>query len=104
MPTDPALVFHATAELPAAPIDWLWEPYLARGSLAILDGDPGVGKSFVSLDLAARVTTGRPMPLSTSPPAAPGGVMVVSAEDPIEDVILPRFRAAGGHPARPTFF
>ncbi|HVS36916.1 MAG TPA: AAA family ATPase [Gemmataceae bacterium] len=42
----------------AVPIRWLWEPYLARGKLAVLDGDVGVGKSFFAVDLAARLSRG----------------------------------------------
>ena len=43
-------------------LDWLWPNRLALGKLAMFDGDPGRGKSLVTLDLCARVTTGRPMP------------------------------------------
>ena len=35
---------------PATP-DWLWPGYLARAKLAVLDGDPGMGKSLLTLDL-----------------------------------------------------
>ena len=46
-------------------LDWLWEKRIPRGELTILDGDPGLGKSLITLDLAARITTGRPMPDGT---------------------------------------
>ena len=39
-------------------LTWLWPGRLAEGKLALFDGDPGRGKSLVSLDLCARVTTG----------------------------------------------
>lgn len=98
------LVIPGTIDRPAAPIDWLWEPYLTAGSLAILDGDPGVGKSFVALDLAARLSAGLPMPDGGPPPAARCRVLVASGEDVIEDTLLPRFRAAGGDPEQLCFF
>jgi hypothetical protein len=50
------------SQLKPQPVEWFWPGYLAVGSLAILDGDPGQGKSLVTLDLAARITTGRPWP------------------------------------------
>src|SRR5438874_3237412 len=43
-------------------VRWLWEPYLPRGKLALLDGDPGVGKSLLTIDLAARLSRGGPLP------------------------------------------
>jgi hypothetical protein len=40
--------------IPVRPIHWLWRPYLACGNPALLDGDPGAGKSLLAADLAAR--------------------------------------------------
>lgn len=45
-------------------VKWLWEGRIPYGKLTILDGDPGLGKSTLSLDLAARVSSGREMPLN----------------------------------------
>ncbi len=36
------------AEVEEENIDWLWYPYLARGELTILEGDPGLGKSYLA--------------------------------------------------------
>ncbi|HEY2787003.1 MAG TPA: AAA family ATPase [Fimbriiglobus sp.] len=79
-------------------VDWLWQPYLAFGTVAVLDGDPGVGKSFLTLDLAARLTSGQPMPDGKIAAPRDGGhsVLVVSAEDCLETTIIPRYYAAGG--------
>ena len=38
------------------PVHWLWNGYVARGKVNLLAGDPGLGKSWATLDLAARVT------------------------------------------------
>ncbi|HVS34568.1 MAG TPA: AAA family ATPase [Gemmataceae bacterium] len=55
----------------AVPIRWLWEPYLARGKLAVLDGDVGVGKSFFAVDLAARLPRrGRKIDSAATPEGA----------------------------------
>jgi len=43
-------------------VEWLWEGRIPLGKLTVIDGDPGTGKSALTTDLAARVTTGRQMP------------------------------------------
>ena len=80
-------------------IEWLWPGYLARGKLHVLDGDPGLGKSTVTIDLAARVTTGKPWP-DGQPGCTPSGVVLLSAEDGLGDTIRPRLDAAEGDPGR----
>lgn len=40
-------------------VDWLWRPYLPNGMLAMLSGDPGAGKTYIALAIAAAITTGR---------------------------------------------
>lgn len=79
-------------------IEWLWSGYLPLGKPVVIDGDPGVGKSTVCLDLAARVTTGSPMPDGSS--GIKGTVLVLSAEDGVADTIRPRLDAAGADPAQ----
>ena len=44
------------------PVHWLWEGYVARGKVNLFAGDPGLGKSWATLDLAARVTVGEETP------------------------------------------
>lgn len=63
------------------------------GKITTLDGDPGVGKSTILCDLAARVSSGRPMPDGTE--GLRGGVVILTAEDDADDTILPRLIAAG---------
>lgn len=65
----------------------------------MISGDPSLGKSFVTLDLLARVTTGAAMPGCDLPrPAARG--LLLSCEDDPADTIAPRFAAAGGDSSR----
>lgn len=80
-------------------VDWLWPGYLPAGKLAILDGDPGLGKSTVTIDLAARVSRGDAMP-DGSGRAAPGVVLLSSAEDGLSDTLRPRLDAAGAKLSR----
>ena len=81
-------------------VEWLWAGHLPLSKVVVLDGDPGVGKSAVSLDIAARVSVGAPMPDGLA--GIRGGVLVLSAEDGLEDTIRPRIDAAGGNPAAIT--
>jgi len=82
------------ADVKPSSVHWLWEPYLARGKLSVLDGDPGTGKSFIIIDLAARITSGRSWP-GVDGPAPPDSVLILNAEDDVRDTILPRATAAG---------
>lgn len=43
-------------------LDWLWYPYLARGELSILEGDPGLGKSYMAQMIAGSIVDGRRLP------------------------------------------
>src|ERR1700757_981542 len=76
------------------PVAWLWPGRLALGKLAILDGDPGLGKSLLALVLCARLTTGRPFP-DDRPGPGPANVLILSAEDGDQDTLRPRLQALG---------
>ena|GEM_PF-3131823 len=73
---------------------WLWPGRLPLGKVSVLDGDPGLGKSTVALDIAARVSRGFRMPDGTGG-GEPAGAVIVSAEDGLADTIVPRLLAAG---------
>ncbi len=75
-------------------IEWLWPGWLAAGKLHLLAGAKAAGKSTITFDLAARLTSGSQWPDGS--PAPQGDVVIWSGEDGIEDTILPRFVAAGG--------
>lgn len=82
------------AAIEPTPIDWVWPAHLPAGMLTVLDGDPGLGKSTLVLDLAARVSRGAPMP-DASGGGDPAGVVLLSAEDDLARTIRPRLDAAG---------
>jgi hypothetical protein len=94
----PSAVVTNLADVVEEPIFWLWPGRLAFGKFNLCDGDPGDGKSLFTIDLAARVTTGRPLPGFYSGPEA-ASVVILAAEDGIADTVKPRFTAAGGDPS-----
>jgi hypothetical protein len=81
------------ADLETRPVAWLWPGWVPLGKLTLLDGDPGLGKSTVLLDLAARVSQRGVMPDGAQ--GLRGNVVILSAEDGAEDTIGPRLAAAG---------
>jgi putative DNA primase/helicase len=81
------------ADVVPAEIDWLWEGYLARGKLTLLGGDPDLGKSQLSIDMAARQSAGKHWPFG--PLAHIASTVFLCSEDGIADTIRPRADAAG---------
>ena len=83
----------------------LWQSRIPIGKITILQGDPGLGKSTMSLDIAARVTHGDGMPdASESELGGPAGVVILTAEDGLADTIRPRLDAAGADVSRVVSF
>lgn len=86
-------VLRRLADVRPEAVQWLWVGYVPLGGLTLLDGRPGQGKSTIALDLAARVSTGAPMPDGT--PGLQGGVVYLSREDDPATTLRPRAEAAG---------
>jgi len=97
-------------DIPVDPVFWLWPHRFPIGKLSLLVGDPGVGKSLLTADLAARVSAELPWPDAgrLPPPFVPpgidmrnyltgydGAVLFVSPEDCPGSVLRPRLEAAG---------
>lgn len=101
LPAESAVVSYEMASVAQQEISWAWDGWLPHGMLSIIEGDPGEGKSMLTVDLAARWSTGMPMPDGT-PNSYNGGVNVgmASAEDDVARVIKPRLIAAGGNPRK----
>lgn len=84
------------SEIAPEPVRWLWEGRVPLGKLAILQGEPGVGKTTLMLDLAARVSRGDEMPVEhRKHGAAPGSVVIYAGGDDLADTVRPRLEAAG---------
>jgi hypothetical protein len=91
MPPIPA---KPLSQIRPSPLRWLCDRYLPRGRLALIDGDPDVGKSLISIDLAARLSRGEGF-LGGSPPERPQVTVILGAEDNTSDTVRPRAEAAG---------
>jgi hypothetical protein len=77
-----------------AAVKWLWPSRFAIGKLGILAGLPDEGKGQVLADMAARTTRASEWPCGEG--FAPlGNVILLTAEDGIEDTVVPRLLAAG---------
>lgn len=85
------------------PATWLWAGRIPKGHITIIDGDPGVGKSTLLLDIAARATRGVPMPAASNA-HEPVNILVMSTEDALATTIKPRLQAADADMARVSFF
>ena len=94
-PTTDKLTTVKILTLPAENVPWLWEGYIALGSVTILEGDPGLGKTFVLLDVMARLSRGEAMPFAEAPLLPPSASIIASAEDNVNYVLKPRLLAAG---------
>jgi hypothetical protein len=86
------------ADVEAEVVRWLWHPYIAFGKFTILEGDPGLGKSWLTCALASAVSRGRGLP--GADPFKPGNVLMLSAEDGLGDTLRPRLDAVGADVSR----
>jgi len=75
-------------------VDWLWHPYFPRGYLTSVEGDPGVSKSTLMCEIAARISRGEPLP-GQSRRREPLNVLMLSAEDSLGATLHPRLVAQG---------
>lgn len=89
-----ALVITTVADIEPKAIEWLWPQRFAVGKLSLIAGHPGLGKSQLTAYMAAVVSTGGNWPCDEGN-AESGDVLMLSAEDDIEDTIRPRLEAAG---------
>ncbi|MCL4464419.1 MAG: AAA family ATPase [Chloroflexi bacterium] len=97
--TEPVLL--SLADVTPKQVRWLWHRRIPLGKLTIMDGDPGVGKSLITIDLAGRVSTHDLMPDGTlSEIEGPAGVVLLCIEDDPADTIRPRLDAAGADCSR----
>lgn len=95
MKSDNATGLIQMSKVKAKAVQWLWVNRIPKGRLTLVEGDGGLGKSSLTLEIAASVSKGRPLPGDKARLAA--GVIILGAEDGIEDTVLPRLQAAGAN-------
>ncbi|NMC19607.1 MAG: AAA family ATPase, partial [Thermogutta sp.] len=86
--TEPGPVVVRLADIERKDIEWLWPGRVPMGCVTLISGRPGCGKSFLTLDMAARISTGTPWPDGET--CERGEVLILSAEDDPASVIRPR--------------
>jgi putative DNA primase/helicase len=78
-------------------IEWLWQNRIPLGQLSMIMSDPGLGKSTLSLMIAAHISQGRPWPDDPMVRCPQGSVLIISCEDDPAAVSKPRLTAAGAN-------
>lgn len=80
-------------------VKWLWYPYIPLGKITIMQGNSGIGKTMLALNIAAALSNGEPLPGDTEP-REPVNIIYNTAEDGLGDTIKPRLLAAGADCSR----
>ena len=95
---DPDVVIRPLTEYEKQEIDWLWYPYIPKGGITLLDGDPGVGKTYLALALVAHFSAGIPLPgevVVEGMRKPPLRVIYMTAEDDPGLTLRPRLELMG---------
>ena len=81
------------SDVELTPVEWLWKLYLPFGKLSVLQGNPGEGKTYFAMHLAAACTNGKLLPNMER--MEPFNVIYQTAEDGLGDTVKPRLIEAG---------
>jgi putative DNA primase/helicase len=96
------LVCVCASDVTPKPTEWFWPGRIARGKQTMIGGDPEAGKSTCLASIVAKATTGGLLP-GGEHHAPVGNVIILQAEDGIEDTCVPRLIAAGADLKRVFF-
>lgn len=86
------------ADIEPETVAWLWYPFIPKRKLTIIEGDGGIGKSWLTCAIASAISCGGKLP--TSDPFEAGSVLFLSAEDGLGDTLRPRLDAVGADVSR----
>lgn len=89
-------VYVPLAEFEPEKVKWYWPNYLAASVITVLDGDPGIGKSFLAMHVATQFSVGGSLPRQDK--LKPSKVIYATMEDDPNFTIRPRIDAMGGNP------
>jgi putative DNA primase/helicase len=88
------LISHRASDLEPEKLVWVWPGRIPEGKLVLLGGPPGLGKSQLTAFMSATVSKGSHWPCGEGS-SPQGDVIFMSAEDGVQDTIIPRLMAAG---------
>lgn len=91
-PEKKAVPMIRMSEVQQTEVDWLWYPYIPFGKLTIIQGNPGEGKTFFAMQLAAACTNRKFLPQME--PFEPFNMIFQTAEDGLGDTVKPRLLSA----------
>lgn len=86
------------SDIPEEELEWIWYPYICAGTVGLLDGDPGEGKSQLCVWLCARLSQGDLLP--NGDPLPPANCFLFNFEDLPGAVIRKRLEANGADLSR----
>jgi putative DNA primase/helicase len=92
-------VIVRASEVPMRAKHWLWKGHLLRGAQELLTGIPGLGKSQVQCCYIACATNRLVWP-NGDPAAEPANVIMITAEDTLDQEVVPRLTAANADLSR----
>ncbi len=90
------LISHRASDLEPEKLVWVWPGRIPEGKLVLLGGPPGLGKSQLTAFMSAIVSNGGDWPCGEGSTLS-GDVIFMSAEDGVQDTIIPRLMAAGAN-------
>ena len=92
LPTAQPVPMLRMADVELTSVDWLWFPYIPFGKLTIIQGNPGEGKTYFAMRLAAACTNRKPLPGMET--IEPFNIIYQTAEDGLGDTVKPRLMEA----------
>lgn len=94
----PGLTIICLADVPPLDVEWLWHPYIPLRKLTLMDGDGDLGKSYMTLAIAAGLSLGY-LPMQQGR-IRPCNILLLASEDDAGDTLVPRFTSLGGDLSR----
>jgi len=92
VPGDRELISRSLDTVQMRAIDWVWTGWIPQGYITIVAGESGAGKTTITADIVARLTTGAPWPGETEW-RMPARVLWLGSEDGMADMTVPRLTA-----------
>ena len=89
------------SEVEETVVQWLWYPFIPFGKVTLIQGNPGKGKTWLAMAIAAYCTNGKELPNAL--PIEPFNVLYQTAEDGIADTIKPRLAKCSADMTRVRF-